>query len=289
MTIHPKPRFLSCGDLAVSVELGDEISREVNARVLALEYLIQQKALAGVTETVPTFRSLLVYYDPLVVGYEALCATLGSLVAQARPDVLPPARIVELPCCYGGELGFELDAAAAKLGLPPDEVARLHASADYYVFFVGFTPGLPYMTGMPERLTIPRLETPRTNTPPGSVGIGGTQCSVYSVESPGGFWVLGRTPLRLYDPAAPDPILLRAGDHVRFRLIDRAEFDTIAAQVAAGTYGERSQEGEPRRAERRGERTWESPERTEQGEPRRAAGRGERTWESPERSEGGAR
>ena len=267
MTIHPKPRFLSCGDLAVSVELGDEISREVNARVLALEYLIQQKALAGVTETVPTFRSLLVYYDPLVVGYEALCATLGSLVAQARPDVLPPARIVELPCCYGGELGFELDAAAAKLGLPPDEVARLHASADYYVFFVGFTPGLPYMTGMPERLTIPRLETPRTNTPPGSVGIGGTQCSVSSVESPGGFWVLGRTPLRLYDPAAPDPILLRAGDHVRFRLIDRAEFDTIAAQVAAGTYGER----------------------TEQGEPRRAAGRGERTWESPERSEGGAR
>ncbi|HAM59079.1 MAG TPA: hypothetical protein DCQ64_28160, partial [Candidatus Rokubacteria bacterium] len=82
-------------------------------------------------------------------GYEALCATLGSLVAQARPELLPPARIVELPCCYGGELGFELDAAAAKLGLPPDEVARLHASADYYVFFVGFTPGLPYMTGMP--------------------------------------------------------------------------------------------------------------------------------------------
>ena len=244
VAIYPEPRFLPCGDVAVSVELGEEISREVNARVLALEYLIGQTALAGVTETVPTFRALLVYYDPLVVGYEALCATLGSLVAQARPELLPPARIVELPCCYGGELGFELDAAAAKLGLPPDEVARLHASADYYVFFVGFTPGLPYMTGMPERLTIPRLETPRTNTPPGSVGIGGTQCSVYSVESPGGFWVLGRTPLRLYDPAAPDPILLRAGDHVRFRFIAHAEFDAIAAQVAAGTYRPRIEQGE---------------------------------------------
>ncbi|MBI2525594.1 MAG: 5-oxoprolinase subunit PxpB [Candidatus Rokubacteria bacterium] len=286
---RPEPRFLPCGDLAVSVELGDEISREVNARVLALEYLIRQTGLAGVSETVPSFRSLLVYYDPLVVGFDALCAALRGLAAEARPDVLPPARTVELPCCYGGELGFELEAAAAKLGLAPDEVARLHASADYYVFFVGFTPGLPYMTGMPERLTIPRLPTPRTNTPPGSVGIGGTQCCIYSVESPGGFWVLGRTPLRLYDPAAPDPILLRAGDRVRFRLIDRAEFDAIAAQVAAGTYGQRSGQGEPRRAARPGERIWESPEQSGQGEPGRVARRGERIWESPEQSEEGAR
>lgn len=236
MAIYAEPRLLPCGDRALSVELGDEISREVNARVLALEYLIQQKSLAGVAETVPTFRSLLVYYDPFVIGWEELCAALQALAAEARPDVLPPARTVELPVCYGGELGFELEAAAARLGLAPDEVVRLHSGADYYVYFVGFTPGLPYMTGMPERLTIPRLETPRTRTPPGSVGIGGTQCSIYSVESPGGFWVLGRTPVRLYDPAAPDPILLRAGDHVRFRPVDRAEFDRIAARVAAGTY-----------------------------------------------------
>jgi inhibitor of KinA len=234
--IYPEPRLLPCGDRALSVELGDEISREVNARVLALEYLIQQKAVSGVTETVPTFRSLLVYYDPFLVDYAELGAVLLGLAAQAKPDVLPPARTVEIPCCYGGELGFELEAAASRIGLSPDEMARLHASADYYVYFVGFTPGLPYMTGMPERLTIPRLETPRTKTPPGSVAIGGTQCSIYSVESPGGFWVLGRTPLRLYDPAAPDPILLRAGDHVRFRMIDRDEFDRIAAAVAAGTF-----------------------------------------------------
>ncbi len=235
---HAEPRLLPCGDRALSVELGEEISREVNACVLALEYLIQQKGLAGVTETVPTFRALLVYYDPLVVGYDELSVGLRALVAEARPDVLPPTRTVELPCCYGGELGFELEAAAARLGLRPDELVRLHAGADYYVYFVGFTPGLPYMTGMPDRLSIPRLEQPRTKTPPGSVSIGGMQCCIYSVESPGGFWVLGRTPVRLYDPGAPDPILLRAGDHVRFREIDRGEFDAIAA----GTYRPRIEE-----------------------------------------------
>jgi KipI family sensor histidine kinase inhibitor len=240
--MYSEPKFLPAGDLAVSVELGDEISREVNARVLALDYLIQQKALAGIVETVPSFRSLLVYYDPLVVGCEELTAALRALVAQARPDALPPSRTVEIPCCYGGDLGFELEAAAAKLGLTPGEVVSLHAGADYHVYFVGFTPGLPYMTGMTDRLTIPRLETPRTRTPAGSVGIGGVQCCIYSVESPGGFWVLGRTPLRLYDPGALDPILLRAGDRVRFRPIDRSEFDAIAAAVGGGAYRPRIEE-----------------------------------------------
>src|SRR6266704_3404300 len=146
MTIYAEPRLLPSGDRAISVELGDEISREVNARVLALEYLIRQRALPGVTETVPSFRALLVYYDPFAVGYEELGAALLTLAAQARPEVLPPPRTVELPCCYGGELGFDLDAVATQVGLSPEEVARLHASADYYVYFVGFTPGLPYMT-----------------------------------------------------------------------------------------------------------------------------------------------
>ena len=239
MGIYAEPRFLPCGDLALSMELGDDINREVNARVLALEYLIQQRGLPGVTETVPSYRSLLVYYDPLVVGWDALTKSLHALWREARPEVLPPARTVEVPCCYGGDLGFELAAAAEKIGLPPDEVARLHADADYYVYFVGFTPGLPYMTGMPESLYIPRLVQPRLKTPPGSVSIGGIQCCIYSVESPGGFWVLGRTPLRLYDPQSADPILLRAGDHVRFTMITRPGYDAIAAAVADGTYAPR--------------------------------------------------
>ena len=229
-------RFLPAGDLAVSIELGEEISVQVNTRVRALEYLIEHKALPGVVETVPTYRSLLVYYDPSVVGYEALCAQLATLSEQTTTTAMPPAREVELPCCYGGELGLDLETAARRLELSMDELVRLHAGAEYLVYFIGFTPGLPYMTGAPERLTIPRLDTPRVKVPAGSVAIGGIQCCVYSVDSPGGFWLLGRTPVRLYDPEAAEPILLKPGDRVRFRRIERGEFDDIASRVAAGRF-----------------------------------------------------
>jgi inhibitor of KinA len=206
---------------------------EVNTRVRALEFLIQQKGPAGVVETVPTFRALLVYYDPFVVGYDDLCRAIGDLAPQASTAVLPAPRAVELPCCYDTELGLDLAAAARRLGLTVEELVRLHAAASYLVYFLGFTPGLPYMTGMPERIHLPRLETPRTKVPAGSVGIGGIQCCIYSVESPGGYWILGKTPLRLYDPAAPEPILLKPGDRVTFRPIDRGEYDAIARDVEA--------------------------------------------------------
>lgn len=222
--------------MALCVELGDEISAEVNTRVRALEYLIQAKGLPGVVETVPSFRSLLVYYEPSRTGYEALCASLGELARQATTATLPPARLVELPCCYDPELGLDLVAAAERLGLTVDDVVRLHAAAEYLVYFVGFTPGLPYMAGVPERIRLPRLETPRVKVPAGSVGLGGAQYCIYSVESPGGYWLLGRTPVRLYDPEASEPTLLRPGDRVRMRPVDRAEYDAIAARVAARAY-----------------------------------------------------
>ena len=222
--------------MALSVELGDDISVETNTRVRALEFLIQQKGLEGVAETVPSFRSLLVYYDPGRVGYDTLCASLGALAEQASTAVLPPARLVELPCCYDPELGPDLEAAAQRLGMTPDELIRLHSSAEYLVYFVGFTPGLPYMAGVPERIQLPRLTTPRVKVPAGSVGLGGAQFCIYSVESPGGYWLLGRTPVRLYDPGSAEPTLLRAGDRVRMRPIDRAEYDAILARVEARVY-----------------------------------------------------
>jgi KipI family sensor histidine kinase inhibitor len=229
-------RFLPAGDRAVSIELGDEISLELNTRVRALEFLVQQQGVPGVVETVPAYSALLVYYDPLVVGYDALCASITALLPQVETAVLPPPRRVELPCCYDDpELGFDLEPAAARLGLDPKTLVELHAGAPYHVYFIGFTPGLPYMM-LPERICIPRLDTPRTTLPPGSVGLGGSQCCVYSVESPGGYWIVGRTPLRLYDPEVNDPVLLRPGDTVRFRPIDRAEFDGISAAVARHAY-----------------------------------------------------
>jgi KipI family sensor histidine kinase inhibitor len=222
--------------VALCVELGDEISAEVNTRVRALEYLIQAKGLTGVVETVPSFRSLLVYYDPGQTAFDALCAGLGALAEQATTVQLPPSRLVELPCCYDPEFGLDLVAAAERLRLTTDELIRLHAAAEYLVYFVGFTPGLPYMAGVPERIRLPRLETPRLKVPAGSAGLGGAQYCIYSVDSPGGYWLLGRTPVRLYDPEAAEPTLLRPGDRVRMRPIDRGEYDAVAARVAARTY-----------------------------------------------------
>lgn len=216
--------------------MGDEISPEVNTRVRALAHLVAQRAVPGVSETVPSYRALLVYYDPLAIEYDDLCRRLRALVDEATPSALPPTRRVELPCCYDEDFGLDLAGAAERLGLGVEELVKLHTGAEQLVYFIGFTPGLPYMGGMPQQLHIPRLETPRVRVPAGSVSIGGTQCVIYPVESPGGFWVLGRTPVPLYDPGAADPILLRPGDRVTFRAIDRAEFDSIAAADHAGTY-----------------------------------------------------
>lgn len=229
-------RFVPAGEVALRVGFDAPIGPQLSRRIRALDALIVAE-IAGVTETVPSFDALLVYYDPAVIAYEPLCRAIDDRLPRATPAVLPAARIVELPCCYrDAEFGFDLAAVGARLGLSVDEVIRRQSSVDYLVYFIGFAPGQPYLTGMPAELTIPRLGTPRTKTPAGSVGIGGTQCCVYSVESPGGFWVLGRTPVKLYDPQASEPVLLRPGDYVRFVEIDRSAYDRIAAEVAAGTY-----------------------------------------------------
>lgn len=229
-------RFLPAGDLALMVVFDDPVGAGLSRRIRALDALLAAQ-VRGITETVPSFNALLIYYEPAVVGYDALCRAVEAILPRADAAVLPTSRIIELPCCYRDpELGFDLERVAARLDMTVDDIVRLQTSIDYLVYFIGFAPGQPYLTGMPAALTIPRLETPRTSTPAGSVGIGGTQCCVYSVESPGGFWVLGRTPVRLYDPQAVEPVLLRPGDRVRFVEVDRMDYDRIAADVAAGRH-----------------------------------------------------
>lgn len=228
-------KCLPAGDLAVLAQADQPIGPELHQRLRALDAAVS--SLAGVIETVPSFRALLVHYDPLRIGYAGLCDAIARAWEAVDPAQLPASRLIELPCCYRDPtLGFDLVAVAERLGLRLDELIRLQTSVDYLVYFIGFAPGQPYLTGMPAQLTIPRLETPRTRTPAGSVGVGGTQCCVYSLESPGGFWILGRTPVRLYDPDAPEPVLLQAGDRLRFVEIDRGEFDRIEAAVAAGRF-----------------------------------------------------
>jgi inhibitor of KinA len=227
--------FRPAGDLAVLVELDEEIGAALNMRLRGLETLIAE-TISGAIETVPAFRTLLVYYDPCRIGYRALCEAIAALVPRAG-SVVTASRVIELPCCYDdAELGFDLDAVARQVGMTTREVIALHSGAEYLVYFIGFAPGQPYLTGTPDALAIPRLESPRTSTPPGSVAIGGTQSCIYAVESPGGFWVLGRTPVPIYDPTAESPTLLRPGDRLRFHAVDRPEYDRVAAAVAARAY-----------------------------------------------------
>jgi len=240
---YPQPRYLPAGDRALVVELGDAIDPEVNRRVHDLAQALERGGLPGLDEMVPTYRSLLVYYDPartdmegLVQGIEGLRRDLGR-VELARP------RVVLLPTLYGDEFGPDLDFVAQHNGLTPQEVVEIHSGTDYLVYMLGFSPGFPYLGGMSERIATPRLSSPRVEIPAGSVGIAEAQTGVYPVASPGGWRIIGRTPLRLFDPQAEPPSLLRPGDYVRFvPLASRQEYDAILQRVERGEYQPETEE-----------------------------------------------
>jgi KipI family sensor histidine kinase inhibitor len=224
------------------VEFGDSISQSLNERVLQFDNLVREVCLPAIIETVPTYRSLLVYYDPLRSEYETLVEQLRQLETKIVPRILMPRRLVEIPCCYDPEMGFDLVAVGKRHGLTSQDVAQIHCSGQYITYFLGFAPGFPYLGGLPEQIITPRLASPREKIPAQSVGIGGLQCTIYSIESPGGFWIIGRTPLRLYDPSAPEPVLLQPGDRIRFRPIDKAEYEQLSKSVEKGTYKTKIQE-----------------------------------------------
>ncbi len=227
-----RARFLVVGEQGMAVELGDAIDEEVTARVHRLAAAVRRTLAREVLEVVPTYRSLFVAFDPLRVPRERLARRIGALLERmpARAAVLPPGRTVRIPVCYGGEHGPDLEFVARHAGLAPPEVVDLHASTDYRVYMLGFTPGFPYLGGMSPRIATPRLEQPRTRIPGGSVAIGGEQTGIYPVDSPGGWRLIGRTPLRLFDPSLPEPFLVAAGDRVRFDPIAPDAFRDLEAR-----------------------------------------------------------
>jgi len=229
-------RFLPEGDSAVLVVFGDAPAPETSRRIAAAVRLLRDRAPRGIVDLVPAYVSLLVLYDPLLLPYKAVCALLESLLPAAGAQAETRARRVTLPVCYGGEYGPDLAAVAAHAGLGERETAALHASRDYLVYMLGFLPGFGYLGGLPERLGMPRLETPRPRIPAGSVGIGGSQTGVYPLDSPGGWRLIGRTPVRLWDPDRTPPILLRAGDTLRFAEITAQEYERISRAVGRGEY-----------------------------------------------------
>jgi KipI family sensor histidine kinase inhibitor len=210
------PTFSPAGDSAILVSFGSQIDLQVNRRVHALAGLLRAAGLAGLGEAVPGYTTLLVNYDPLVLEYEQALAAVQAQASRAVELALPPARRVEVPVYYGGEFGPDLDFVARHSGLRAAEVVRIHAAGEYPVYFIGFTPGFPYLGGLDERIAAPRLETPRPLVRAGSVGIAGQQTGIYSVDSPGGWRLIGWTPLALFDPAADPPARLAPGDVVKF-------------------------------------------------------------------------
>ena len=230
--MYESPKFLPAGDQAIVIELGDEISEECNRRVHDLRRAIELEAVAGIVDLIPTYRSLLVQYDGTQVSHSEIEERLSSL--QADTDEIQGKRstVVHVPTLYGGEHGPDLAFVAENAGIDTDDVIELHSSTDYLVYMMGFTPGFPYLGGMSEKIATPRLSTPRGAIPAGSVGIAESQTGVYPIESPGGWRLIGRTPLRLFDATKEPPSLLDAGDYVRFVPIsDEDEYHEIEEQV----------------------------------------------------------
>ena len=224
MTFCGKPRFLLAGDSALVVEFGDEISREVNRKVHALADALGKSSLPGLGEPVPTYRSLLVHYDPLRLSCDEVKAFVSEALQKCEERPPPEPRVVEIPVVYGGEFGPDIEFVAEHNGLLVEEVIRLHSGATYTVYMLGFAPGFAYLGGMPDAIATPRLETPRTLAPAGSVGIAGEQTGIYPIATPGGWRLIGRTPLKLFDPERDPPTLLQAGDLVRFVPISEGEY-----------------------------------------------------------------
>lgn len=218
-------KILPAGDQALVVEFGNEISEELNRKVQLLNKKITGKRIGGIVETVPTFRSLMVLYDPSVISFEKLKRLLAAIPVKETGSREQKRRVVEVPVCYSGELGPDLADVAEHAGLSEEEVIRIHSEREYNIYMLGFLPGFPYLGGLDERLHIPRLDNPRTRIAAGSVGIGGSQTGVYPLDSPGGWRLIGRTPLKLYDPEREEPFLYEAGDYIRFIPITREEYE----------------------------------------------------------------
>jgi inhibitor of KinA len=218
-------RVVPAGDSVLIVEFEERIDPAVNARAIAVSDAIEAAALAGVRDVVPTYRSVAVYFDPLHVDYDRLLTLLEREARQPAPGATAPRVPLRIPVCYGGDLGPDLDAVASFANASADEVVRLHAAGIYRVFMLGFVPGFAYMGMVDERIAAPRHATPRVRVPAGSVGIAGIQTGIYPAATPGGWQLIGRTPVKPFDPARAEPFLLRAGDAVQFYPIDRHEYD----------------------------------------------------------------
>lgn len=227
------PVFKQSGDHALTVYFENEISPEINAQVCSLYDSLQKKEIKGVTELLPTFNALTVFYDPFKISSKSLEKKLTKRLGSSTEDKQKAKRVFIIPVCYDEEFALDIDNVCRHNSLTRDEVVRIHSSQDYLIYMLGFLPGFAYLGGLDERLHTPRLKSPRTEIPAGSVGIGGNQTGMYPLASPGGWQIIGKTPLKLFDAQRENPIFYNAGDYIRFKPISKEEFYLIESDINA--------------------------------------------------------
>ena len=214
--LYSRFRIRISGDRAILAEYGDAIDERVNEKVRTVTELLRQSSVEGIDLILPAYRSIGIRFDPLVIQVAEIEKLLVNLESGLDGAAIPEARTVEIPVCYGGDYGPDIDFVAEHNGIDPEEVIRLHSAAPYRIFTIGFAPGFFYLGGLDPRIHTPRMKTPRAMVPAGSVGIAETQTGAYPIDSPGGWRIIGRTPLRLFDASRPEPFFYQAGDSIRF-------------------------------------------------------------------------
>ncbi len=224
------------GDTGIIIQFGTEISEAIYQQIRQYVYWLEQSCIEGIVEWVPAYTTLAVFYRPNIISYDELSQKLLKIGEKIESMPVPDPIVIEIPTLYGKEAGPDIQFVAETNGLSEEEVVKIHSSSDYLIYMIGFVPGFPYLGGMDKRIAAPRKKTPRSRIPAGSIGIAGEQTGIYPLETPGGWQIIGRTPVKLYDPQKQDLILLKAGDYIRFVPITEREYEKIEQQVLKGSY-----------------------------------------------------
>ncbi len=229
-------QYFPSGDTALIIKVGNETSLEINHKIRALLTKIEKENIPGVIDFIPSYNELMICYNPLKISFQGLLTKIKFLSNNLELLSLPPSSTIVIPVHYGDDFGPDLNEVASYNNLSPDEVVRIHSSASYHVYMLGFTPGFCYLGGMDQRLATPRKHNPRLKIPAGAVGIAEQQTGIYPIESPGGWQLIGQTPVKLFDPSRKPVFLVEPGDKLQFVSITKETFNSILKEVSDGTY-----------------------------------------------------
>jgi len=229
-------QYIPSGDCAIIIKAGSEISEEINGTVRKLLVIIEKQKIKGIIDFIPSYNELMVCYDPLSINFKELLIVLRSLETEIENTELPQSLVIHVPVLYGGESGPDIEEVSDFSGLSMEEIVKIHSSDSYLVYMLGFTPGFCYLGGMDERIATPRKQSPRLKIPAGSVGIADKQTGIYPIESPGGWQLIGKTPLRLFDPSKKPEFLISAGDRIKFYPVTEDDFKNLAWEINEGTF-----------------------------------------------------